>query len=324
MHHLASQRKALQKSSTGQGNDVTLNVGRRCFIRGGTLFISAGLASAAHGMQLSNLDESSLTTDLRLTIGLLTDLHYADKPTAGSRHYRETLPKLEKAATEFRKQQIDFLVELGDLVDAADSVDLELKYLKTINQSLSAIADQRHYVLGNHCVHTLTKNEFLGGVEQVDSYYSFDSKGYHFVVLDACFRSDGVAYGRKNFQWTDPNIPPAQLDWLASDLEQNELPTVVFTHQRLDVNNHYGIKNAPKVRELLESSGKVQAVFQGHSHKNDLKEIEGIPYCTLVAMVEGSGADRNNACACLRIAENGNLSVQGFFKQASYEWPGDE
>ena len=38
----------------------------------------------------------------------------------------------------------------------------------------------------------------------------FDRGGFHFVVLDACFRSDGVPYGRKNFKWTDTKIPPAE------------------------------------------------------------------------------------------------------------------
>ncbi len=58
-------------------------------------------------------------------------------------------------------------------------------------------------MLGNHCVYTLIKREFLDGVEQKRSYYSFDSGDFHFVVLDSCFRSDGEPYRRKNFKWID-------------------------------------------------------------------------------------------------------------------------
>ena len=50
---------------------------------------------------------------------------------------------------------------------------------------------------------------------QKKSYYSFDSGKFHFIVLDSCFRSDGQPYGRKNFEWTDPNIPAAEVDWSA-------------------------------------------------------------------------------------------------------------
>ena len=257
----------------------------------------------------------------QLSIGLVTDLHHADKVAAGTRHYRESLDKLAEAATQFEQDRIAFVVELGDLIDAADSVDVELGYLKTVNREFSAIAKERHYVLGNHCVDTLHKEEFLGEVGQAKSFDSFDRNGFHFVILDSCFRSDGTPYGRKNFQWTDANIPPHELEWLEADLQANSKPTVVFAHQRLDVANHYGVKNGAEVRKLLEASGKVLAVFQGHSHQNDLKEIEGIHYCTFVAMVEGSGAE-NNGYARIDLHEDGTIQIAGFRKQRSYDWNG--
>lgn len=254
-----------------------------------------------------------------LNIGLITDLHYADKAPNGTRHYRETLAKLEEAATHFEKIQPDFVVELGDFIDAAASVETEQKYLKTINKEFSAISPRRHYVLGNHCVDTLTKQEFLSGVEQQKSFYSFDRGGFHFVVVDSCFRSDGQPYGRKNFTWTDANVPPDELEWLSGDLQSNNLPVVVFAHQRLDVQNNHGVKNNADVRRILEQSGRVLAVFQGHSHQNDVKQINGIHYCTLVAMVEGSGPD-NNGYSVMQIEPNGTIHLSGFRNQNSHEW----
>ena len=270
----------------------------------------------------ASIDPSSLLAaedKPALKVGLVTDLHYADKPPAGSRHYRETPDKLAEAATQFSQEQPAFLVELGDFIDAADTVEAELGYLKRINRDFSAICKERHYVLGNHCVYTLTKQEFLGGVEQEKSYYSFDSGDFHFVVLDSCFRSDGEPYGRKNFEWTDPNIPSAEVQWLKADLNNTTKKTIVFAHQRLDVRNHYGVKNAAEVRQVLEESGKVLAVFQGHSHKNDHRDIGGIHYCTLVAMVEGSGAE-NNGYSVISLATDGTITVKGFRKQADYQW----
>jgi hypothetical protein len=298
----------------GMSEDQCLQLDRRAFLKNGTLL----LASAA------SFDASTLFGDDRLTsssvqVGLVTDLHYADKPSAGSRHYRESLDKLAAAATQFAGDKPAFLVELGDFIDAADSVETELGYLKRINKDFSAICRNRHYVLGNHCVYTLKKQEFLDGVEQKKSYYSFDSGKFHFVVLDSCFRSDGTPYGRKNFQWTDPNIPAAELEWLSADLKATSKKTVVFAHQRLDVSNHYGVKNALDVRKALEESGKVLAVFQGHSHKNDHKDIRGIHYCTLVAMVEGSGAE-SNGYSVMSLADDGTIRITGFRKQANYNW----
>jgi Similar to alkaline phosphatase phoA (EC 3.1.3.1) len=94
---------------------------------------------------------------------------------------------------------------------------------------------------------------------------------------------------------------------------------VVFAHQRLDVSNDHGVKNCPEVRGLFERSGKVLAVFQGHSHQNDLTEIGGIHYCTLVAMVEGSGAE-NNGYSVMEIAPDGTIGLKGFRMQQGYDW----
>lgn len=283
---------------------------RRAILRDGSLV----LTSAAIGATC--LQRQLCAESPQLRIALITDLHYADKPPAGSRHYRETLGKLSEAAGQYQRDPPTFLVELGDLIDAADSVEVELAYLKTINEKLKSICPERHYVLGNHCVDMLKKEEFLSAVGQERSYYSFDHSGFHFIVLDCCYRSNGQSYGRKNSTWTDTNMPIEELNWLKQDLAANKLPTVVFAHQRLDVSNDHGVKNNAEVRQALESTGRVLAVFQGHSHKNDLREIGGIHYCTLVAMVEGSGAD-HNGYSMLELHASGLLQLRGFRMQHS-------
>ena len=292
-----------------------VRLGRRAFLQNGTMLLATAMTA----------DTSSLFADEDqppLRVGLVTDLHHADKRSAGTRHYRETLSKLIEAANQFERDSPNFVVELGDLIDAADTVETEQQYLKTINREFSAISKDRHYVLGNHCVDMLTKAEFLGGVEQKQSYYSFDRSHFHFVVLDACFRNDGKPYGRKNSKWNDANIPAAEVEWLRADLQATNKKTIVFAHQRLDVSNDHGVKNCPDVRRLLEESGKVLAVFQGHSHQNDLKDIGGIHYCTLVAMVEGSGAE-NNGYSIMEIVPDGTIRLTGFRKQKGYDWKRD-
>ena len=295
--------------------DIT-RLGRRALLKGGTLLLAAGCVPDPTALAAMAQPPG---TRARVRFGLVTDLHYADKPPVGSRHYRETPAKLAEAARRFRRDRPDFLVELGDLIDAADSVEVELGYLDRIDRQFSAISGHRHYVLGNHCVHTLTKEEFLGRVGRERSFYSFDADDFHFVVLDSCFRSDGVPYGRKNFEWTDANIPAHEVEWLRADLAGTPKRTVVLAHQRLDVGGPHGVKNAPEVRRILEGSGKVLAVFQGHSHENDHHDLMGIHYCTLVAMVEGSGAESSGS-ATVDLDEDGTVRVHGFRRQADYTW----
>jgi alkaline phosphatase len=293
--------------------DHTL-IGRRALLTGGSLLLTAGGL-----IRPADLLAGAKPAAGGVRFGLVTDLHYADKPPAGTRHYRESLAKLAEAAGQFQKDRPAFAVELGDLIDSSGSVTTELGYLARIDRAFSVISKDRHYVLGNHCVDLLTKDEFLGGVGRAKSYYSFDRGGVHFVVLDACYRGDGKPYGRKNSKWTDANIPAAELDWLREDLKGTKNKVVVFAHQRLDVANNYGVRNAAAVRRVLEGSGKVLAVFQGHSHKNDYKDIAGVHYCTLVAMIEGSGA-ANSGYSTVDVRPDGTIAVTGFRKQKGYGW----
>ena len=133
-------------------------------------------------------------------------------------------------------------------------------------------------------------------VRSGSTYYSYDSHGIHFVVLDANYRADGVAYDCGNFESKDTHIPQVQLDWLKKDLTATSLPAVIFVHQLLEV----------------------LAVFQGHFHKGGYKLIEGIHYYTLIAMVDGSGLE-NNSYAIVEVLNNHNMIVTGYRKAVSRE-----
>lgn len=290
--------------------DLTMPISRRSFVQNSMLvMLSAAAARSSFAAEQPR----------RVRVGLVTDLHHADKATKGSRYYRDTLGKLTEAIKQFDTDQPDFAVELGDLIDAAETPEIELGYLAEINKVWQTLQVPKYAVLGNHCVDMLTKQEFLGGIGQKESRYSFDAGGVHFVVLDACFRADGQPYGRKNSNWQDSNLPADQLEWLAADLKATDHKTIVFAHQRLDETKQHSVKNAAAARKILEQSGKVLAVLQGHSHANDYQAINGIHYATLVAMVEGA-APENNGYALLDVLQDGSLILTGFRKQAKYAW----
>ena len=85
---------------------------RRSFLHDGSLLLlGAGLAASQWAALLAD------DAQRRVRIGMVTDLHYADKPPAGSRHYRETLTKIAEAGEQFQKDKPDFVVELGDLIE---------------------------------------------------------------------------------------------------------------------------------------------------------------------------------------------------------------
>lgn len=290
-------------------------IDRRAFLRDGALLLTGAAISLRTDVLWAAAEKPPA-----LRIGLLTDCHYADRDSRGTRIYRESLAKIEEAVGLFNDQGAKLAVELGDFIDAAPEVATELGYLKAIEAKFAQFRGERHYVLGNHCVDTLTKQEFLGNTAMSAAHYSFDAGGFHFVILDSCYRGDGVAYGRNNSQWTDANVPAAELKWLADDLGKNDKPTIVFAHQRLDVAGKHAVRNAAEVRKRLEAAGNVLAVFQGHSHANQVQQIGGIHYCTLAAVVEGAG-HQNNAYALMDLHADGTIRIDGFRKQQDYDWP---
>jgi alkaline phosphatase len=285
---------------------------RRAFLQGGTLFV-AGSAL------LPNEAAADEDAKPRPRLGLVADLHYADKKASGTRYYRESLAKFAEIANRMGQEKPDFIVCLGDVIDSGASLEADKGHLRRMAGEFAKIHARRHYVLGNHCVENLTKPEFLGIVRQARSYYSFDAAGYHFIILDACFTSDGAPYGRRNFKWADAELPPVQLDWLRADLAETSHRTLVFVHQCLDVIPPFGVKNGPAVRKILEESGKVLGVIQGHYHWGNYQRLGGVHYCTLSAVVEGSGAT-NNAYAVLDLLPGNQIRIRGFRKQQSYRW----
>jgi alkaline phosphatase len=200
-------------------------------------------------------------------VGLVTDVHFtdADRRNHCSNCYRWVLPKFADAVAHFRADRHDFVVELGDLIDGGAAKEIELANLSRISGYFSGVRAERHYVLGNHCLMSLSKREFLDATGAHDTHYSFDRGGYHFVILDANFTADGTPYADNNFVFSDANLPDRQLQWLREDLAHTSFPAVIFLHQRLDALpiNPFGVNRASHVRRLLEESGKVFAVFQG-------------------------------------------------------------
>lgn len=281
---------------------------RRAVLRSGTLLLGSGWTRA--GAQEQPL----------LAFGLLTDVHHADKPHNRTRYYRESLGKLNELTAKFRDSKPAFVVQLGDLVDAAPNVDTEAEWLRQAVRALRAGGAELHSVLGNHCIATLTKQHFLKELGRDTGHYTFDRNGIRFIVLDACYRKDGVSYDAGNFDWKDTDIPREQRDWLRTQLKTAPGKAIVFVHQRIDTEGVHSVATAPQIRKVLEDSRNVLAVFQGHSHQNDYREVNGIHYCTMRAVIEGTGQE-NNGYSLISVFKDGRLKVQGFRAQQTYSFP---
>jgi hypothetical protein len=296
-------------------------IGRRALLQ------SAAAVAAGTALVSSSCAPGGLSVGRRRPVrfGIVTDCHYADTEPAGTRFYRESLDKLAECVARMNAERVDFLVELGDLKDE-DRPPVEsrtLQYLRTIEKVFQGFAGPRYHVLGNHDADCISKGQFLQNVENTGidpsrTYYSFGVRGLHCVVLDANYKADGADYDRGNFDWTDANIPRHEIDWLRQDLATSRGPVIVFIHQLLDGAGDLYVNNAAEVRAVLQESGKVVAVFQGHHHAGAYNGIEGIHYYTLKGVVEGQGQE-NNSYAVVEVRSDRSLVVTGHRRAVSRE-----
>ena len=262
-----------------------------------------------------------------IRFGLISDVHYANRESAGTRFYNQSLTKVQEAIDRMNQEKLGFVIELGDFKDQ-DAVPNEantLKYLTDIESVFQKFKGPTFHVLGNHDMDGISKQQFLErventGIPNTESYYSFNQKGIHFVVLDGDFTKDGKAYDHGNFSWEDASIPEEEIGWLKSDLKSNKLPTIVFIHQMLDDSKSVkqAVQNAAEVRKILETSGNVICVLQGHVHEERYNLINGIHYYSVNAVVDGDGPE-NSAYMIVDVYKNGSLKIDGYRRATDRE-----
>lgn len=253
-----------------------------------------------------------------VVFGFATDVHCNDRAddVGGGYYYRDAVEKMAAAVATWNRRDLSFVMFGGDFIDGALHSQALID-ISAIEAAYAASTAPRYYVFGNHCMDALSKSEFIANTGMDSAYYSFDSGGVHFVVLDGCYTADDDAahYNAGNYNWTIAYINPAQRAWLAADLAATSLKTVVFCHQRLNGSTDYNIKNAAAVRSILEASGKVIAVINGHEHVNGFASVNGIPYYEMEAMLDGDFPI--NAYAVVSVYPT-SIKIQGFGSQISY------
>ena len=227
-----------------------------------------------------------------MKVGIFTDSHYSsEQVTCETRFNNKSLRKIEEALSFFKAEKCDRIICLGDLIDHEDDHTLLLNNLQSIAILFRATSLKYTVLMGNHDCFSLTQNEFYSiiGDEARPTPFIFENKTV--IFMDACYYSNGEHYSpEKSHDWMDTNCQsPTKL--------QEELKAVngfcyIFIHQNLDpdIPESCRLNNDKTVRKILEDSGKVITVFQGHYHLGNKKRVNGIEYITIPAMCENEKA----------------------------------
>lgn len=228
-----------------------------------------------------------------MKIGLFTDSHYSSAPlTCGNRLNNQSLRKIGEAMSVFADEKCDLVIILGDVTDTEPSRDKEEANLRQIAQVLDASGMDIICMMGNHDAFVFTPEDFYCILGQKYRPRPLARDGVNLLFLDACYFKTGVHYGPGDHDWTDTFYP--HTEQLRQELARCEGSVYVFVHQNIDpqVRADHCLHNAAQVREIIEESGKVKAVYQGHYHWGHRLVHNGVEYVTLAAMCENENAWR--------------------------------
>jgi len=228
-----------------------------------------------------------------MKIALINDVHIGpESPYKGRirKLSRFSEGELGRVLAEIKSRpDIDAVIQLGDLIQKESSDLNSAQYQKAL-QMFKTLPQPVHHLMGNHEQRYLGEEDLRAWTGRDQLFYQFDLPGYCGLVLYSRHQSD-----------LPPQIDSAQLTWLEQELAQAQKPVLVFVHHPLDDQSMQGnpwfetipeealVENRTEVREILEASGKVRAVFQAHVHWRHLTIYKGIPYITLQSLVEDVG-----------------------------------
>ena len=253
---------------------------------------------------------SSCQDSVILKIGLISDPQYCDCNSEGNRIYREVLKKLPVAIDSMNKFGVDFVMNLGDMIDRNyESYD-------SVNQFYQHLTMPYYNVLGNHDFEEIPdslKPSILSRYGMPDYYYGFTVKNWRFLVLDG---TELAAYSRSlhldlagegdslfqqvqdkfnNRPWNG-GIGRTQRQWIRDQIQtahEAEQHVILFCHFPVYPDSVYlNLWNSEDIIALIEDYPNVVAYINGHFHAGNYGFKKGKHYVTQAAMLDTY--DRNS------------------------------
>ena len=232
------------------------------------------------------------TNEPSLRFVFMTDIH--------ARTEWGTPQALEQAAAAINAENPDLVVAGGDLItdgfqSSAAAVEPRWDAYLIMHSLIRAPVQA---AIGNHDLVAAIPEDatpaavdprgiFREKMDVEETYRSFDTNGYHFILLD----SIRVIGGNLKYEG---RIGPEQIEWLKGDLAAvgPQTPIVLVTHMPFLTtffqDTEGAIANAPKNRVIVNGpevlhlfkDRNLVLVLQGHIHINELMQTRGITFIT--------------------------------------------
>lgn len=234
---------------------------------------------------------------------IFSDIHYLDKrPEKLNFRLNRKLTQysveiVDKLINKINKDKPDLSICMGDLIEDTFNHDKDITNYTYIWNKLKNIQVPFYSVIGNHDLRTMNSRKEL---EKIMGYenatFSFNLKGYHFVILTTDIRED--LGGNDGGVYKAQCMSKKDIKWLKKDLDKNELPCVIFTHFGLaedkQIGNYWFEKkpedglmyNRKEIKNIIKNNNHVIAIFNGHQHWTKQLKEDGKNYYIVGSLTE--------------------------------------
>jgi manganese-dependent ADP-ribose/CDP-alcohol diphosphatase len=237
------------------------------------------------------------------SFGITTDIQYCNCESAGTRFYKTGPARLREALSSLKSHSIDFVFDLGDLIDRDYASFKPMLYI------FDSSAIKTYHIAGNHDynVDSRYKKRIPLPMPAKEGYYSFVHQNFRFIALNGNELStyattsktsikeaqDYISAlkfeGSPNCQEWNGGMSPKQLDWLNTQLEEATTQgqkVFIFSHFPVFPEDEHNLLNYKDVLYILRKYSNVIAYFAGHNHAGNYGNQNMTHFVTLKGMVE--------------------------------------
>jgi len=279
----------------------------------------------------ASLNQSgALKEEALFTFGVIADVQYADLTSVGERYYRSSLEKLEEAINTFRDDSVDFIVNLGDLIEN------DYESYKPVLRILATSGIRCYHITGNHDYQVDPR--YIGRLpvlqEARDGYYSLIYNNYRMIFLNgneiSTYATTSKSQLRKSeeylselkkvgavnaIEWNG-GIGDEQMKWMKGQLDEsvdNGESVIILCHFPVAPENIHNLLNYKDILKIISNYQNIVAWFSGHNHDGNYCYLDKISFVTFRGMVE---TRRSNSFAVVDIYSD-RIVIKGFGRQES-------
>lgn len=270
--------------------------------------------------------ESPASKPLRL--GIVTDLHHADRPMSVNRYYRATLEKLNKAIHWFNKAKLDAVLSLGDFIDQG------FEHFAPLLQVYQRLEVPHWMVPGNHdySVADDKKDQVLQLLGLPDGQASLSFGLWRILLLDGTevslyhpghedeakrWLARLVEAKRPNATDWNAGMSSTRLEWLDRELQKaddrGERVLIGCHFPVWPAENPHNLWNDGEVVEIIARHPCVAAWFNGHNHAGAYATRNHCHYINFKGLVES----RDHGAFAVASLYSDRIEIQGFDTEVS-------